>query len=66
MRSKSRYMAFSLLPDAMTLLISLTSASTSLVALASLSAIAETGVDDISVGELTKDVKAVDLSMRFA
>jgi nicotinate-nucleotide pyrophosphorylase (carboxylating) len=28
-------------------------------------AIAETGVDDISVGDLTKDVTAVDLSMRF-
>jgi nicotinate-nucleotide pyrophosphorylase (carboxylating) len=28
-------------------------------------AIAETGVDFISVGSLTKDVKAVDLSMRF-
>jgi nicotinate-nucleotide pyrophosphorylase (carboxylating) len=28
-------------------------------------AIAETGVDDISVGRLTKDVRAVDLSMRF-
>jgi len=28
-------------------------------------AIAETGVDFISVGALTKDVKAVDLSMRF-
>jgi nicotinate-nucleotide pyrophosphorylase (carboxylating) len=28
--------------------------------------IAETGVDRISVGALTKDVKAVDLSMRFA
>lgn len=27
--------------------------------------IAETGVDDISVGGLTKDVRAVDLSMRF-
>ena len=27
--------------------------------------IAETGVDDISVGDLTKDLKAVDLSMRF-
>ena len=27
--------------------------------------IAETGVDYISVGALTKDVKAVDLSMRF-
>jgi nicotinate-nucleotide pyrophosphorylase (carboxylating) len=29
-------------------------------------AIAETGVDRISVGKLTKDVQAVDLSMRFA
>lgn len=28
-------------------------------------AIAETGVDYISVGSLTKDIKAVDLSMRF-
>lgn len=28
-------------------------------------AIAETGVDDISVGDLTKDVESVDLSMRF-
>jgi nicotinate-nucleotide pyrophosphorylase (carboxylating) len=28
--------------------------------------IAETGVDRISVGTLTKDVKALDLSMRFA
>lgn len=28
-------------------------------------AIAETGVDFISVGSLTKDVKAIDLSMRF-
>jgi nicotinate-nucleotide pyrophosphorylase (carboxylating) len=28
-------------------------------------AIAETGVDDISVGDLTKDVIAVDLSLRF-
>ena len=28
-------------------------------------AIAETGVDFISVGEITKDIKAVDLSMRF-
>jgi nicotinate-nucleotide pyrophosphorylase (carboxylating) len=27
--------------------------------------IAETGVDDISVGDLTKDVASVDLSMRF-
>jgi nicotinate-nucleotide pyrophosphorylase (carboxylating) len=29
-------------------------------------AIAETGVDRISIGALTKDVAAVDLSMRFA
>nr|WP_308447497.1 carboxylating nicotinate-nucleotide diphosphorylase [Chitinimonas viridis] len=29
-------------------------------------AIAETGVDRISIGKLTKDVSAVDLSMRFA
>jgi nicotinate-nucleotide pyrophosphorylase (carboxylating) len=28
-------------------------------------AVAETGVDYISVGALTKDIKAVDLSMRF-
>lgn len=35
------------------------------VTLASVRAIAETGVDRISVGGLTKDVRAVDLSMRF-
>lgn len=35
------------------------------VTLDTIRAIAETGVDDISVGELTKDVRAVDLSMRF-
>ena len=29
-------------------------------------AIAETGVDRISIGKLTKDVSAIDLSMRFA
>ena len=28
-------------------------------------AIAETGVDDISVGDITKDLASVDLSMRF-
>jgi nicotinate-nucleotide pyrophosphorylase (carboxylating) len=27
--------------------------------------IAETGVDFISVGSITKDLKAIDLSMRF-
>jgi nicotinate-nucleotide pyrophosphorylase (carboxylating) len=35
------------------------------VNLESIRAIAETGVDRISVGNLTKDVTAVDLSMRF-
>ncbi|MEY6431434.1 carboxylating nicotinate-nucleotide diphosphorylase [Thioalkalicoccus limnaeus] len=35
------------------------------VTLASIRAIAESGVDDISVGDLTKDVTAVDLSLRF-
>ena len=35
------------------------------VNLATVRAIAETGVDRISVGDLTKDVTSVDLSMRF-
>ena len=35
------------------------------VSLETVREIAQTGVDDISVGALTKDVKAVDLSMRF-
>src|SRR4030095_8242368 len=35
------------------------------VSLETLRAIAETGVDFISVGGLTKHVRAVDLSMRF-
>jgi len=35
------------------------------VSLKSVRAIAETGVDRISIGSLTKDVKALDLSMRF-
>lgn len=35
------------------------------VTLETVKAIAETGVDYISVGEITKDIKAVDLSMRF-
>jgi nicotinate-nucleotide pyrophosphorylase (carboxylating) len=35
------------------------------VTLETIRAIAETGVDRISVGALTKDVKAMDLSMRF-
>ncbi|MES9969489.1 MAG: carboxylating nicotinate-nucleotide diphosphorylase [Candidatus Thiodiazotropha sp.] len=33
--------------------------------LETIAAIAETGVDDISVGALTKDIRAVDLSMLF-
>lgn len=36
------------------------------VNLQTIRAIAETGVDDISVGGLTKDVRAIDLSMRFS
>ena len=36
------------------------------VNLASVRAIAETGVDRISIGALTKDIKAIDLSMRFS
>jgi nicotinate-nucleotide pyrophosphorylase (carboxylating) len=35
------------------------------VTLDNIRAIAETGVDYISVGGLTKDVRAIDLSMRF-
>ena len=35
------------------------------VSLETVRAIAETGVDRISIGALTKDVKALDLSMRF-
>jgi nicotinate-nucleotide pyrophosphorylase (carboxylating) len=36
------------------------------VTLEGLRALAETGVDRISIGALTKDVKAIDFSMRFA
>lgn len=32
----------------------------------SVRAIAATGVDRISIGALTKDVKAIDFSMRFS
>jgi nicotinate-nucleotide pyrophosphorylase (carboxylating) len=35
------------------------------ITLDSIRAVAETGVDRISVGSLTKDVHAIDLSMRF-
>lgn len=36
------------------------------ITLDSIRAVAETGVDRISVGSLTKDIQAVDLSMRFS
>jgi nicotinate-nucleotide pyrophosphorylase (carboxylating) len=36
------------------------------IRLKTMRAVAETGVDRISVGSLTKDVRAVDLSMRFS
>jgi nicotinate-nucleotide pyrophosphorylase (carboxylating) len=36
------------------------------LSLETLRAVAETGVDFISVGGLTKHVRALDLSMRFA
>ncbi|WP_373973921.1 carboxylating nicotinate-nucleotide diphosphorylase [Chitinibacter sp. SCUT-21] len=36
------------------------------VELSTIRAIAETGVDRISVGKLTKDIQAIDLSMRFS
>jgi nicotinate-nucleotide pyrophosphorylase (carboxylating) len=35
------------------------------ITLKNVRAVAETGVDRISIGSLTKDIKAVDLSMRF-
>ena len=35
------------------------------VSLETVRAIAETGVDRISIGALTKDVRALDLSMRL-
>ncbi len=35
------------------------------VNLSSIRAIAETGIDRISIGEITKDINAIDLSMRF-
>ncbi len=35
------------------------------ITLDTVKAVAETGVDRISIGSLTKDVKAIDLSMRF-
>lgn len=35
------------------------------ITLESVRAVAETGVDDISIGALTKDIRALDLSLRF-
>jgi nicotinate-nucleotide pyrophosphorylase (carboxylating) len=35
------------------------------ITLENVRAVAETGVDRISIGSLTKDIKAVDLSMRI-
>jgi nicotinate-nucleotide pyrophosphorylase (carboxylating) len=35
------------------------------ITLESIVKIAETGVDRISIGALTKDIEAIDLSMRF-
>ena len=35
------------------------------ITLKNVRAIAETGVDRISIGALTKDIAAIDLSMRF-
>ncbi len=35
------------------------------ITLANVRTVAETGVDRISIGSLTKDIKALDLSMRF-
>ena len=35
------------------------------ITLENVRAIAETGVDRISVGAITKDIRAIDLSMRF-
>jgi nicotinate-nucleotide pyrophosphorylase (carboxylating) len=35
------------------------------ITLATVREVAQTGVDRISIGSLTKDIQAVDLSMRF-
>ena len=35
------------------------------ISMETIRAVAETGVDDISVGNLTKDLRSIDLSMRF-
>ena len=35
------------------------------ITLKNVRAVADTGIDRISIGSLTKDIKAVDFSMRF-
>jgi nicotinate-nucleotide pyrophosphorylase (carboxylating) len=57
-------------PDALRRAVALTAGRAQLeasggISLETIRAVAETGVDRISVGALTKDVHAVDLSMRF-
>ncbi len=57
-------------PDGMRAAVALTAGRAELeasggVTLATVRAIAETGVDRISIGSLTKDIQAIDLSMRF-
>jgi nicotinate-nucleotide pyrophosphorylase (carboxylating) len=57
-------------PDALRRAVALTAGRAQLeasggISLETIRAVAETGVDRISVGALTKDVRAVDLSMRF-
>jgi nicotinate-nucleotide pyrophosphorylase (carboxylating) len=58
-------------PDQMREAVTLTAGRAELeasggITLENVRAIAETGVDRISIGSLTKDVQAIDLSMRFA
>lgn len=57
-------------PDLMRTAVKLTAGRAKLeasggISLANVRSYAETGVDRISIGALTKDIKAVDLSMRF-
>jgi len=46
-------------------LIALACFASGSITLENLRAVALTGVDRISIGHLTKDIQAVDLSMRF-
>jgi nicotinate-nucleotide pyrophosphorylase (carboxylating) len=57
-------------PDGMRAAVQLTAGRAELeasggITLGNVRAIAETGVERISIGSLTKDIQAVDLSMRF-